>query len=139
MTGPDERKAIAEDLRHLIEDQIANGFSSLDQAADAALEDINGRWLPYPDKTEWRPVADRLARECLREHFQAQAGWPTITDCDRLDEAFAELVHKGICCRQHLSYAGGALFEIMEEIHRAIEAGRAVRGFAYYPQDSTAE
>src|SRR5262249_19875076 len=37
------------------------------------------------------------------------------------------------------SYFRMAPIEILKEMRRAVEAGRAVHGFAYYPKDSTEE
>lgn len=67
-----------------------------------------------------------------------QAEWPTVTDCDRLDNAFAELKADGIICRQHFSCCGSCgSVEIWDEIAAAQEVGRAVRGYAFYHVQDT--
>lgn len=70
--------------------------------------------------------------------MREQASWPTPTDCDRLDAAFAALEQGGIVCRQHFSCCGtcGAA-EIWDEIDTARGAGLDVRGYAFYHVQDT--
>ncbi|MBE9608140.1 DUF6891 domain-containing protein [Chitinilyticum piscinae] len=67
----------------------------------------------------------------LQRKQQDEAGWPAITDCDRLDAAFAELEMAGICCLHNAGYtmSDGCsdAFERMDEAG----AGR-YRGFCFY-------
>lgn len=77
-------------------------------------------------------------RAILAAHLAEQATWPAITDCDRLDAAFAALEASGIVCRQNFSCCGtcGA-YEIWDEAAALEAAGTPVRGYAFYHVQDT--
>ena len=84
-----------------------------------------------------KEISDYL-REVLAEHYQAQTAWPDLTDCDRLDEAFADLESRGVICRQDFSCCSNCgESEIGAEMGDAENAGVAVRGYAFYHMQDT--
>jgi hypothetical protein len=49
------------------------------------------------------PIAQRLTREAVEAHLDAQERWPAVTDCDLLDRAFGELDRAGVVSRQNFT------------------------------------
>lgn len=90
------------------------------------------------DPAVLRHHAQRYTAAVIAEQWAAQAHWPAVTDCDRLDAAFAALERDGIVCRQNFTCCGrcGAA-EIWDELAAAEEAGLAVRGYAFFHTQDT--
>lgn len=121
--------ALLDDVHHAIRTQVAAGFADADTIIDTTL-------AVYEDEADpavLLPHVERFVADVLAAHLAEQATWPAVTDCDRLDAAFAALEEAGIVCRQHFSCCGtcGAA-EIWDELALAEEAGRTVRGYAFY-------
>jgi hypothetical protein len=133
-----DETALAEAVRAMrdrIRLDVAAGFDPADQIAGSAaeVECVDG-----VDAEELEGIARRLVREALADHYREQATWPDRTDCDRLDDAFAELEGRGIVCRQNFSCCGNCgVTEIGDEIADAEDAGVEVRGYAFYHMQST--
>jgi hypothetical protein len=124
--GPDA----FDDLHDFIEVQVAAGYASLDEIVDEAVEVFGDETLdPAGLRTAARAVADRA----LAAHLAEQVTWPELTDCDRLDAAFAELAGAGILARQHFSCCGtcGA-HDIREEMEQVEKTGFTSRGFTFF-------
>lgn len=122
------------DLRERIAELVAVGFYSPDEVEEMAVDffedDIDLELLRGPAK--------ELTAQAFATHRAEQASWPAVTDCDRLDSAFAELESRGIISRQNFSCCGtcGA-GEIAEPMDAAIAEGKDVRGYAFYHQQDT--
>jgi len=134
--APNEQLAEAvEEMRSHIRDAVAGGFDSSDQILLVARElgdDI------CPNAPLLQAESERLLREAVRDQLADQATWCPVTDCDRLDRAFAVLEATGIVCRQHFSCCGTcAATEIWQEISREEEKGRSIRGCAHYHEQDT--
>jgi hypothetical protein len=125
-----------DDLHEFITLQIAAGYVPTDEIIDDATETFAD---VITDRAALRDAAAAIADRATRAHIGDQASWPAITDCDRLDAAFAELVGNGIMARQHFSCCGtcGA-HEIRTELHQAEKAGRPARGFTFFHTQDTA-
>lgn len=79
-----------------------------------------------------------LVEEALRDRERAVAGWPPVTDCDRLDAAFIDLERSGVIARQHFTCCntcGHA--EIHDHVHDALERGRRADGYVFYHWQDT--
>jgi hypothetical protein len=75
-------------------------------------------------------VVERLVRE--------SAAWPDTTDCDRLDDAFADLERAGVVARKDFTCCRTcAMDEIADEMDMAEGDGVDVRGFAFFHQQDT--
>jgi hypothetical protein len=133
MTTPDIH-ATLDELHGYIRREIAAAFEAPDAIIESAVEYLSDE----ADPAILRPHAQRLVREILAAHMAEQATWPTITDCDRLDAAFAALEAGGIVCRQNFSCCGtcGA-YEIWDEAAALEAAGTPVRGYAFYHVQDT--
>ncbi len=133
MSGSSLNEAIDE-MRNYIRRDVAGGFDSCDEIVSMAVEVLSDDY----DADLLAPHAERLAKEALEEHLRAQNSWPEVTDCDRLDAAFADLEKLGIVCRQNFSCCctcGAA--EIGDEMAAEREGGREVMGFAFYHMQDT--
>lgn len=108
---------------------IAAGFDPLEEVVAAAITLFGDEADPGALERYMRP----MARELLAAHLTAQMAWPDVTDCDRLDAAFAALETVGIVCRQNFSCCGSCgSIEIWDEAAVLESAGRVVRGYAFY-------
>lgn len=121
-------------LRDQIRRDVAAGFydedTILTNATDAFEEDLDPALL--------RHEAQRFLREAMAEHEAAQAGWPVLTDCDRLDDAFAALEATGVIARQNFTCCGTCgSTEIWDEVDAVAKAGRPTRGYAFYHMQDT--
>ncbi len=86
-----------------------------------------------------RPIARRAMISAIRAHRRCQAKWPAVTDCDRLDTAFALLERRGVVARQHFfSCKADGLWGIEGEMD-TVQASRKrpVVGYAFYHTQST--
>lgn len=101
-----------DDLRDFVRLRLAVGFedwptlvtSAVQYAEDEEImaQDADG---PDPESGGGQPENpdDRVRRIVAEEwpvRFEAEKSWPAVTDCDRLDAAFAELQRSGIVARQ---------------------------------------
>lgn len=123
-----------ETLRDQIDRDVAAGFDD----EDVILRNLPDYFEGEIDPALTRREAPRLLREALARHKAAAAGWPEITDCDRLDAAFDALEADGVIARQNFtccSTCGST--EIWDEIQAAADAGLPARGYAFYHVQDT--
>jgi hypothetical protein len=123
-----ESDALA-DLEQFIATLVAAGFDTpeeiLQAASDYLADDLDQRRIDL----ESGPMLERA----LAAHAAAEAGWPALTDCDRLDAAFAALEQRGVIARQNFSCCGNCgSSEIWDEIDAARDAGDPAHGYAFY-------
>jgi hypothetical protein len=125
-----------ESMRNFIRREVAAGFDAADRIAEAAVEVATGEGV---EPAALAPLAEQFTRETLAEHYRAQADWPDRTDCDRLDEAFAELEAQGIVARQNFTCCSTCgHYEIGDEIAAARKKRRPVAGYAFFHMQDTA-
>jgi hypothetical protein len=128
-------RKIRGELRDLIKEHVAAGF-------DAPADIVTWVVALYSDRfppESLQPVVENMVTKTVARHLAAQSYWPEVTDCDRLDHAFAELEQNGILCRQNyedcLTCGHAAL---RDEAELAREEGRDVRGYTFFhAQDIT--
>jgi hypothetical protein len=122
------------DMRRSIERDVAAGFSTASLIVESAVDSFSDEQEPRM----LRPVATRLVSEALAKHIEVQATWAGATDCDRLDQAFADLEQRGIVARQNFADCGTCgVAEIGDEIEAARKSGRKVRGYTFYHMQDT--
>lgn len=127
--------ALLYDLEDLIETEVRGGFTSRGEIIELVVDFLLDVTDYNPDlliekATEWTDLH-------LRQHHIEQATWLHVTDCDRLDEAFAELDRAGIVARHNFTCCqtcGHA--EIGFEIDDT-ECHRPVYGYVFYHQQDT--
>ncbi len=132
--GPASEETVMTDLRSFIGREVAGGFNSPDQIAEAAVRCLISDGYGVIVRRE----APRVVQEAVEAHRAAQATWPAVTDCDRLDYAFAALEEAGVISRQNFSCCGNCgSAEIRNEIDEAKRAGRPARGYAFFHEQDT--
>lgn len=133
VTKPVTEEALHE-LRGYIQRDVAAGFRPEDGIAFNAVEMLAADF----DADDLAPHAVRMTSELISEHKREQEAWPKTTDCDRLDQAFAELERTGVVCRQDFSCCGTCgTTEIQDEMETASRGGTQVRGYAFYHMQDT--
>lgn len=105
---------------------IATGYLRRDQVVDALVDHAAGAIDPSD-------AAD-LVLALWDERLHTQARWPAVTDCDRLDTAFARLDEAGVLARQHYGCCLRHGFEALT----AEPAATSAWGFVYFSQADTA-
>ncbi|HEX8905836.1 MAG TPA: hypothetical protein VF771_13380 [Longimicrobiaceae bacterium] len=125
---------LMDELRRAIEADVAAGFYDdyevVERAVDCFSDEV--------DPAELEPVAERLTAAAFEAHARAQATWPAVTDCDRLDAAFAELERRGIVARQNFSCCMNCgTSEIWGEVADAQAEGRVIHGCTFYHEQDT--
>lgn len=125
-----------ESYRSQITSCIATGFMSRNEIIELISAMANDG---CPSKKLRREI-EQMTDEAIRLHKRVQKSWPKVTDCDRLDAAFAELEQEGIVCRQNFSCCGTCGVGEMEfEMEEQRDTGREVVGYTFYhPQDTEA-
>jgi uncharacterized protein DUF6891 len=126
--------SLVDEMRDYIRKQVAAGYLSADEIEEAVddvfLYDLDSSTM---DPAMLRRIAGVETDKAFAARIDAQLKWPDITDCDRLDRAFAALDRSGIVARQNFTCCqtcGHA--EIGDEIHAAEESGTKVIGYTFF-------
>jgi hypothetical protein len=131
----DSLAEILEDARGFIEQDVRAGFRTTEAELLDSIVLMYGRQQP---EDRLRAVVLPLISEAMAAHQAEQRAWPAITDCDRLDAAFAELEAAGIISRQNYTCCGTCgVAEIHTEIDELTEQGATVRGYTFFHQQDT--
>ncbi|GAB4194408.1 MAG: hypothetical protein OHK0022_10380 [Roseiflexaceae bacterium] len=125
---------VLDEMHSYIRCAVAGGFDTPEEIVEGAVYYLEDQ----ADPALLQPHAERMVREVVQEHLREQAGWPAVTDCDRLDRAFAALEQAGIVCRQNFACCGtcGAA-EIGDEMVRFERQGIVARGYTFFHQQDT--
>jgi len=121
------------EMQEYIQLDVKAGYDTREKMIDNAIDYLLGEYDP-----QWlEEQAIKLTDDCLAEHLREQKEWLHETDCDRLDEAFAELDRHGIVARQHFTCCqtcGHA--EINAEIAKT-QKHRPVLGYVFFHWQDT--
>ena len=117
-----------EDLRAFVRLQVAIGFAGPAEIESNAFDYLGDQ----VDERQLRELAAAMADEELAAHVAAQMNWPEVTDCDRLDAAFAELEHSGIVARHDFTCCNSC-----GNAEISAELGPGTRGYAFYHQQDS--
>lgn len=89
------------------------------------------------DAENLRPHVVKITDDLLKAHLETQRFWNFETDCDKLDDAFAELDRSGIVARQNFTCCQTCGHtEIEDEIMDAQEY-RRIRGYVFFHQQDS--
>lgn len=122
MTEPSEPEW-ASDLRRSIRDNLAIGLYDWDEICRRTVEEADADPAGGLDER----VAALVAREWPLVRA-AQLDWPAVTDCDRLDAAFAELRTAGLIAWQDFSCCQTCgITEIRPQVDK-----RRARGYVFF-------
>lgn len=121
-------------LHDHIQLQVQCGYDDRETIIESAVDFLRDE---YEDVHELRRLAARLTDSALARHYAEQRTWTHVTDCDKLDEAFAELDRNGIVARQHFTCCQTCGHtEIGYEIGKAT-VHRTVRGYVFFHWQDT--
>lgn len=125
---------VMDEIREQVRIDLRMGFRPAEDVAETVLDIVE---TDDPDAV--LPLVQDLVRTEAEVLRREQAGWPAVTDCDRLDPAFDDLERRGIVARQNFSccMTCGSK-EIWGEVEDAEEAEMPVRGYAFYHEQDTA-
>ena len=122
----------------LIMREVAAGYASRQEIIELAVDRHEEDGTPG----ELRALATELTGSMLYQHYKAQIDWPLVTDCDRLDIAFAKLAEQDIVTRHNFECDsdedGEDIQPILDEMDEVIARGQRARGYAYYDPYDTA-
>lgn len=109
--------------------EVKMGYASREEIIES-VQDVFTEAVE--DRQELRRQAVRLTDILLAEHLAAQRTWDHVTDCDKLDEVFAELDRMGIVARQNWTCC-----QTCGHTEIAYETGktsvhRRVRGYVFF-------
>ena len=134
MTAPREWSAAPPEMREHIALLVAAGFDAPDDIVESAVDIVEEE----ENQEVMREHARRLVTEALARHHREQATWPSVTDCDRLDQAFENLEKHEIVSRQNFSDCGSCgVAEIASEMEEVRQRGSPVRGYTFYHMQDT--
>ncbi|MCC7250802.1 hypothetical protein [Hyphomicrobium sp.] len=136
MDEPGEAALVAQ-VHGFVRTAVARGDRTFADVLEEAVEYVLDEHEDADAETVER-ICEAEIDKAFAAHLAAQATWPEITDCDRLDRAFEALNDGGIVARHDFSCCQNCgLAEIGEEIQGAIDAGFDVSGFAFYHTQDT--
>ena len=125
---------IIEEMREYIHREVWGGYSDREGAIEFGIE----MFIDQADAALLRPISERLVDEALANHAREAAGWPDVTDCDRLDSAFEALEQVGIVARQNFTCCGTCgTAEIWDEIGVDDAVSGSKRGYTFFHQQDT--
>lgn len=134
LQGENDDPTTIDSYREQIACYVATGFMSRNEIIELVTEMADDE---CPQET-YRPKIEQMTDEAIRAHTLAQQSWPAVTDCDRLDAAFAELEQAGIICRQNYTCCQTCgIAEIWPEMEAQRDAGRDIVGYAFYHSQDT--
>jgi hypothetical protein len=90
---------IVAELRERIAAAVAEGFSTRGKIVDDFTELAEADY----NRDDLDTVIEQLTDEAIAAHRSRQSEWTEPTDCDRLDQAFADLEERGVVARQHFT------------------------------------
>jgi predicted esterase len=121
------RELIDQEITELADRFIREGYIPGDEIAVAVHD-----WMEV-DSARQRERVTSIVGERLSRARVLEQEWPGVTDCDRLDRAFAGLQRSGIVARQHFEDCGTCgIGAIGGEMVEAEELGMVVRGYTFF-------
>ncbi len=94
--------ALREQVDEAARARVAEGYNDADEIAEGLIV-LFGEDARQDGAEDLDEVAEAATQAAMAAHLAAQASWPAITDCDRLDRAFAALEREGIVARQNFT------------------------------------
>ena len=120
-------------LLAFIERHIKEGFLSAEQIVERALSEFED----YMPRVRLISLAQKLVYHVSIKRYVEEINWTELTDCDRLDQAFAELNKIGIVARQHFSCCNSCGHRQIDAVLKREQGRRKVWGFAFFHAQDT--
>ncbi|MEH1014440.1 hypothetical protein V6U90_15165 [Micromonospora sp. CPCC 206060] len=129
----------SDELRDVIRQRLVIGLSDWPTLVAEAIEYAEDEQLTAGDEGTGpavdEDIEDRVRRIVAEEwplRHAVEASWPPVTDCDRLDAAFAELNRAGIVARQDFTCCGSC-----GEAEIGAELSDADEGYVFFHAQDT--
>lgn len=120
-------------LQEQISLDVMMGYKTRAEMIDEARTHMPADYTP-----EWADEkASALVDALLQAHYDDQRLWTAPTDCDLLDEAFAELDRNGIVARQHFTCCQSCGHSEINAVIKQVQAERVVQGYVFFHQQDT--
>lgn len=132
--APAERERAITEIDDYAGRDIAGGFRTEAEIVESVAEVLADEF----ESVDLGPLVAERTRILMERRREEEATWPAVTDCDRLDRAFAELESRGVVCRQDFSCCGNCgSGEIRTEMEEVRKKGDFVRGYSFYHMQDT--
>jgi len=129
---------LLDEIRNYLTIQGYAGFASEQEIIARAIYDWECGWEEEgPPATGLRPFLERTTGELLEEYRKERANWPEVTDCDRLDAAFAELDRMGILARQNYEQTLTSGCAAIEAEAERQQTSRPIIGYVFFHEQDT--
>ncbi|MEV0824051.1 DUF6891 domain-containing protein [Nonomuraea rubra] len=119
-------ESVRDEITEEVHTAVAAGRHDFERVVRGVIE-------TWADEVEDRELLDEAVRGVVAEefagHLAAQAGWPAVTDNDRLSLAMGELAMAGIVAREHYTCCMSCG---IAEMGREISELSGVRGYVFY-------
>jgi hypothetical protein len=123
-----------EELRKQVRCEVASGFYDWPKI----LENAEGFFGHDIEADTLRAETLMAFDQASTAHLAEQSTWPKVTDCDRLDAAFADLEAEGVIARHNFWCCQSCgMAAIWDEVEACETGGRAARGYAFYHEQDT--
>ncbi len=120
-------------IKAVVEKLVAEGFPSEEEIVEIATNSL------IEELQEQNLVEDiaKFTKAALRNHLRIQESWPAVTDCDRIDQAFANLESQSIMTKQNFSPEPENGTAEIVALAKAEQTKRALEGFVFYEVEDT--
>ncbi len=105
---------------------VRGGFMSRERIVQVMCQD-----LYEPGELAEHEVTARVSEELTALHAEA-AGWPAITDCERLDAAFAAMSARGLIALQNAGYTQSDGYDDVSSYVAHHPARAELIGYCFY-------
>lgn len=114
------------ETREEISALVRSGFYNKDRLMDIFCEEMYA-----PGELEPNDVSVALDSEFTKWEAEKHT-WPDVTDCDRLDSAFAAMNKRGIVAMQNAGYTQSDGFDDFREAYENHPNKSSVLGYCFY-------
>lgn len=127
-------------LREIVQRHVKEGFAERIEIVEQSLCEL----VEDTPRQQLLRLIEHMTDEALACHQKEERRWAYLTDCDRLDRAFAAMEQAGIVARQHFSCCNNCghkeiTLEARRKAHQA-QVGKNeidIRGYAFYHRGDT--
>ncbi|MDB6079933.1 MAG: hypothetical protein JWO82_3680 [Akkermansiaceae bacterium] len=117
---------LSEEIRQEIMAEVRSSFEDRERIIEIFLEELYAPGDLDPDEVSM------AVDEAIQAYEATKASWPAVTDCDRLDLAFARLEELGIISLHNAGYTSSDGYEDFKEARDNRHDPSKVRGYCYY-------
>lgn len=120
-------------LREIVERHVKEGFAEKVEIVEKAICEL----VDDTPREQLLRTLEQMTDRALAKHHREESRWAYLTDCDRLDRAFAKLEEAGIVARQHFSCCNNCGHkQIMLEVRRKQRTEHCI-GYAFFHRGDT--